>query len=191
MTTPEKTEASMAAALRESEHRYRRLFETAQDGILILDAVTGKITDANPFLRNLLGYSLEEILGRQLWEIGFLKDRALSKDDFVKLQNEGYIRYENLPLKTKDGRPREVEFISNLYEVDGEKVIQCNIRDITERKLLEMKLQQAQKMQVVGQLAGGVAHDYNNILTSTLLRISLLLDDTSSSCYSAAITSSI
>lgn len=120
-------------ALRASETRYRRLFETAQDGILILDAKTGQIRDVNPFLTELLGYSREQCLGKKLWEIGDSKDSGASKSGFLKLKDTGYIRYENLPLKTSDGRSINVEFVSNVYLVDDEKVIQCNIRDITER----------------------------------------------------------
>ena len=176
MNPAPQDEKTVQEALRNSEVRYRRLFETAQDGILILDAGTGQITDANPFLLEMLGYKLGELLGKQLWEIGLFRDRALAEAAFEKLQKEGYIRYEGLPLETKYGQRREVEFVSNSYEVDHQKVIQCNIRDITERKLLEVKLQQARKMETVGQLAGGVAHDYNNLLTSTLLQLSLLLE---------------
>jgi PAS domain S-box-containing protein len=173
---PQRLE-TLLQELQKSELRYRRLFETAQDGILILDAGTGQIADANPFLLKTLGYTREQLLGRQLWEIGFFKDRALSESAFATLKKDGYIRYENLPLESKDGRRREVEFVSNVYEVAGEQVIQCNIRDITDRRRLEVKLQQVQKMEAVGQLAGGVAHDYNNILTSTLLQLSMLLGD--------------
>jgi PAS domain S-box-containing protein len=125
-------------------------------------------------LLELLGYSHAEMLGRHLWEIGLFGQRAASEAAFERLRKEGYIRYEDMPLETKDGQRREVEFVSNLYAVDHQKVIQCNIRDITERKHLQAKLQQAQKMEVVGQLAGGVAHDFNNILTSTLLQLSML-----------------
>lgn len=123
--------------LHTSELRYRRLFETAQDGILILDAHTGKITDANPFLKDLLGYSDAELVGKELWEIGVFKDIVDSKIAFVELQTKGYIRYVDLPLKTKEGRSIDVEFISNVYMVDTERVIQCNIRDITNRKKAE------------------------------------------------------
>jgi len=117
-----------------SEVRYRRLFETARDGILILNAGSGEITDVNPFLTDMLGYSRQELLGKKLWEIGFFKDVTASHQAFRTLQDEGYVRYEDLPLETKDGRPMEVEFVSNVYAIDGEQVIQCNIRDITERK---------------------------------------------------------
>jgi PAS domain S-box-containing protein len=119
--------------LQASETRYRRLFETAQDGILILDAETGQIDDVNPFLINLLGFSREQFLGKKIWEIGLFKDIVANKDNFEELQRKEYIRYEDLPLETADGRKIAVEFVSNVYMVNDKKVIQCNIRDITER----------------------------------------------------------
>ncbi|HET7435067.1 MAG TPA: PAS domain S-box protein [Thermoanaerobaculia bacterium] len=123
--------------LEASESRYRRLFETAQDAILILDAEErpGTILDANPFVIDLLGYTLEELVGKELWEIGVFTDKAQSQAAMEQLQGEGYIRYEDLPLETKQGKRVEVEFVSNAYLVDGLKVIQCNIRDITERAI--------------------------------------------------------
>jgi PAS domain S-box-containing protein len=124
-------------AIRASELRYRRLFETAPDGILILDAETGQVVDANPFMKDLLGYSQEEFLGRKLWEIGPFKGEAASKITFAELQHADRIRYEGLPLETKDGRRVEVEFISSGYLMDQKRLIQCNIRDITERKQAE------------------------------------------------------
>jgi|RifCSP13_1_1023834.scaffolds.fasta_scaffold18200_1 PAS domain S-box-containing protein len=132
-------------ALKASEVRYRRLFETAKDGILILDADTGRITDANPFLQDLLGYSHAELLGKRLWEIGPFRDIAASRAAFRKLQRKEYIRYDNLPLETKGHRHRHVEFVSNVYRVNGTKVIQCNIRDITTRHQAEEALAKASK----------------------------------------------
>lgn len=117
-----------------SELRYRRLFEAAQDGILLLDARTGMITDVNPFLINMLGYSRQEFVEKKLWEVGAFKDVEASQTAFEALQKNEYIRYEDLPLKAKDGQLIQVEFVSNVYMVGGERVIQCNIRDITERK---------------------------------------------------------
>jgi PAS domain S-box-containing protein len=159
--------ASPGQALRDSETRYRRLFEAAQDGILILDATTGLITDVNPFLIKLLDYSHEEFLGKALWEIGLFKDIEASKEAFRELKARRYVRYADLPLKTKNGRSVNVEFVSNVYGANGKKVIQCNVRDITKRKYAErseQQLGQAQKMEAVGQFAGGVAHDFTNLL---------------------------
>jgi PAS domain S-box-containing protein len=123
-----------------SENRYRRLFESARDGILILEADTGRIIDVNPFMIEMLGYSRKEFLGKQLWEIGLFKDIVPNKIAFKRLQKEKYIRYEHLPLKTKDGRSKVVEFVSNVYLDNGKVVIQCNIRDITERKHAEEEM---------------------------------------------------
>jgi PAS domain S-box-containing protein len=127
-------------ALKISEVRYRRLFETAQDGILILDADTGEILDVNPFLIEILRYTSEDFLGRKLWEIGVFKDVERSKAAFLELQSKGYIRYENLPLETREGQRINVEFVSNVYSVNHKKVIQCNIRDITKRRQVEEAL---------------------------------------------------
>jgi diguanylate cyclase (GGDEF)-like protein/PAS domain S-box-containing protein len=121
--------------LRTSEIRYRRLFETARDGILVLDAVTRRIIGVNPFMIEFLGYSREEYLGKELWEIGLLKDAETSREVFRELQQIGCC--EELPLQTKDGKKREVEFVSNGYEEDGHQLIQYNIRDITARKYAE------------------------------------------------------
>lgn len=126
--------------LRLSDARYRRLFETAQDGILILHADTGQVVDANPFLKELLGYSQEEFLGRKLWEIGPFKGEDASKSAFAALQVNDRLHYQGLPLETKDGRRVEVEFISNAYVADGTRLIQCNIRDITGRKQTEAQI---------------------------------------------------
>ncbi|MGD0280904.1 MAG: sigma 54-interacting transcriptional regulator [Dissulfurispiraceae bacterium] len=130
-------------ALKVSETRYRRLFETAQDGILLLDAVTGQILDVNPFLLKMLGYPHKDFLGKKLWEIGPFRDSAESMLRFSELQTKGYVRYEHLPLETKDGRLINVEFVSNVYLVDQDKIIQCNVRDITLRTEVEEKLRQA------------------------------------------------
>ena len=116
-----------------SETHYRRVFENAKDGILILDLASGRITDANPFLIEMLGYTRSELVGRRLWEIGPFKDIAACRSAFTALQTEGTMRYEDLPLETKDGRGINVEFVSNVYTVDRTLVAQCNIRDITER----------------------------------------------------------
>ena len=124
-------------AMQRSETRYRRLFEAAKDGVLILNAATGQIIDVNPFLTELLGYSHKEFVEKHLWEIGEFKDIAASQEAFGGLQSKGYIRYEDLPLQTHDGRHIDVEFVSNRYSSGNIEVIQCNIRDITGRKQID------------------------------------------------------
>ncbi len=133
-------------ALQASEVRYRRLFETAQDGILILDAVNGQIVDANPFMVKMLGYSHAEFLGKELWEIGFFADATASKVAFLDLQTKGYIRYEDLPLRTSGGEVIAVEFVSNAYLVDDERVIQCNVRNVSQRKKVEEALRRNERL---------------------------------------------
>jgi PAS domain S-box-containing protein len=117
-----------------SEIRYRRLFESAKDGILILDAETGQIIDVNPFLTELLGYSHDQFVGKTIWDIGFFRDIIANKENFIELKKNKYIRYENRPLEAADGHKIDVEFVSNVYHEDKFSVIQCNIRDITDRK---------------------------------------------------------
>ena len=164
------------AVLKDSETRYRRLFETAQDGILILDAETGQIDDVNPFLINILGYSHEEFLGKKIWDIGFFKDVVSSRASFKELQTKEYIRYENLPLKTKDGRHIAVEFVSNVYLVDHKKVIQCNIRDITARREIEAGLEKTRKELAVIKKSADEAHEYAESVINTVREPLIALD---------------
>jgi PAS domain S-box-containing protein len=189
--------------LRTSEIRYRRLFEAARDGILILDAATLKITEVNPFLTELLGYSRHEFLGKELWEIGLFSDKKASQNAFRELQVTGYLRYEDLPLQTTDGKLREVEFVSNVYEEDGHLVIQCNIRDITDRKRAEKErrliLESAQAARAEADTANRIkdeflatmSHELRTPLTSILGWSNLLttgnLDEQASKCAIEAI----
>ena len=128
------------AAFRASEIRYRRLFETAHDGVLLVDPATRKIVEANPFMTKLLGYPHRQLVGKELFEIGLLKDEVASREMFQKLKRNREVRYENLPLENRSGRHQEVEVVANLYQEDGRAIIQCNVRDITARKHLEQQL---------------------------------------------------
>jgi|GEM_PF-2966236 len=138
--------------------RYRRLFETAHDGILIINFDDGRIQDVNPYLITMLGYTKHELVGKQLWQIGAMVNKNASMTAFGVLKQDGYIKYDDLPLRTKDGQIISVEFLSNTYDVDGESIIQCNIRDITNRKnaLTTMKrYQQSLSMSMV-QIVGAL-----------------------------------
>ena len=162
----ERKEAEEAMAA--SEKRYRRLFESAKDGILILDAETGMVVDVNPFLMAMLGYTYDQFLGKALWELGFFKDVAASAENFAELTRKGYIRYENLPLETADGRRIEVEFVSNVYLVDNAKVIQCNIRDVTERMAAQSALRASEERMRLATEASGVGIWEWNVLSGEI-----------------------
>jgi PAS domain S-box-containing protein len=190
-------------ALQGSELRYRRLFESAQDGILILDGDSGQIVDVNPYLIEILGFSKAELAGKELWEIGPFKDIVASKIAFAELQQQGYVRYDNLPLQSRDGHIRQVEVVSNSYVAGESRVIQCNIRDNTQRRLSEEELRQtnqrlegalaellaktaelasmtqqlwqASKLATMGELSASVAHELNNPLATISLTAETLL----------------
>jgi PAS domain S-box-containing protein len=145
-----------------SEARYHRLFESAKDGILILDAKTGTIIDVNPFLIKLLGFSHKQFLAKKIWDIGVLKDIAASKAQFLRLQKKGYIKYENLPLRTAKGEQINAEFISNVYNVDNQKVVYCNIRDITKRKRAEEDLCKAEeRFRIASETSNDVVYEWD------------------------------
>ena len=146
-------------ALRDSEIRYRNLFETADYGIILLDADTGGIIDANVFLLTLIGSSLEEIRGKLLWDIGIFKDADLGKKAFLDLRTKKTTRYESLPLMTKNGQEIVVGFESSVYTVDKADVIQCNIRDITECKQAEeiRRVSEARFTELFDTVSSGVA----------------------------------
>ena len=165
-------------AVRESEIRYRRLFESARDGILILDATTGKVTDANPYIEELLGYAAHELSGKELWQVGLFQDIDESKAAFQQLQEQGYIRYHHLPLESKGGQRREVEFVSNLYQEDHRTVIQCNIRDMTERAQLERATAQAEALADLhrrkDEFLAMISHELRNPLAAITNAVQIL-----------------
>jgi len=175
-------------AVQISETRYRRLFETTKDGILILDAESGMIKDVNPFLIEMLGYSKEEFIEKAIWEIGFFGDLVANKDKFIELQQDEYVRYENLPLETAYGKTINVEFVSNVYLVDDRKVIQCNIRDITERRIADEALKKSeealQKLNATkDKFFSIIAHDLKSPFNSIMGFSELLVEQVKNKDY--------
>ena len=152
-------------ALRVSEVRYRRLFETAQDGIMIVDATTGGVIDVNPSLAALFGLSQESFLGKRISDLGFLQTIMSQQKSLSETQRRKYVRYKDLPLVTFDGRKIYVEFISNSYQVNQRELIQLNIREITD--LVEVECER-------DELSARLSH---YLSTSPTVTYSMVLED--------------
>jgi PAS domain S-box-containing protein len=176
-----------AKRLAASEVSYRRLFETAQDGILILDAQTGRVNDANPFLVELLGFSREEMVGKTVGELSPFKDLSSNQNILEQLQKSGYIRYENLPLETRDGRRIAVEFVCNVYQAGEDKVIQCNIRDITERKKSELRLSHdAAEVRLAAEILKTHADDLEQMVLARTLELQSTINELEAFSYTVS-----
>ena len=163
------TERKLAEeALAISETRYRSLFESAKDGILILDSGTGRIVDVNPILIHMLGYSKKQFINKTIWEIGVFKEIVANQDSYLEFQKKGYNRYEHLPLETKDGRRIDIEFVSHVNIAHQQKVTQCNIRDITEHIQIEELLRESEeKYRILSELSPEMIYlvDTNGCIT--------------------------
>jgi PAS domain S-box-containing protein len=150
------------AALKISELRYRHLFESATDGILVLDAASARITDANPRVCELLGYAHAELVGRELWQAGLFEDRDACTAAMHTLQRERYVRLEDVRLQTRQGRRIDVELVSSVYGKAPREVAQCNIRDITARKSAAEEQRESSRRK--SEFLAMLAHELRNPL---------------------------
>ncbi|MFZ1081656.1 MAG: PAS domain S-box protein [Candidatus Kryptoniota bacterium] len=129
--------------IKSSEEKYRTLFETSKEGVLLLHASTGVIADMNTFTLDFLGYPRTALFGKELWEVDAVKDIPVSKLAFQEVVEKNSGRCDEIELSTAEGRKVKVEFIWLTYEVKGSKIIQCHLWDITERKKLQEELNKA------------------------------------------------
>jgi PAS domain S-box-containing protein len=128
--------------LADSEKRFRRLFETANDGILLLEKHEGKITHSNPAIMTMLGYPKDELIGSKLYDVGFPNQLGTIQEIMQTLEKDGIIHYKDVPLQKKT---QEVVG-TDIYMVDKASLVQCNIRDITEQKLADKALRESEEL---------------------------------------------
>jgi PAS domain S-box-containing protein len=164
-------------ALRESESKFRSLFDLSPQAIALTELETGKLADINNMFCDLTQYSKEEIIGKTTTGMGFYSDN--DRAGFLKeLQTFGEVDGLEMDFKTKDGAIITALMFARVIRISGESFILTIFLNITEQKQLQAQLQQAQKMESIGTLAGGIAHDFNNILYSMIGYTELALDDT-------------
>jgi PAS domain S-box-containing protein len=164
-------------ALRESEEKFSKAFRSSPDSITIATIAEGRIIDVNEGFTRLHGWTREEAIGRTSIELKLWGDLAL-REQVLRLLQEGR-SVRNLPVTGRDraGELHQCLYSGETAEIGGERCLISIVRDVTEQQRLEAQLHHSQKMESVGQLAGGVAHDFNNILTVIQGHVSLLLGD--------------
>jgi PAS domain S-box-containing protein len=165
-------------ALRESENKYRTVLEANPDSVIVYDKA-GKVTYLNPTFTNVFGWTLEECLGKRMDMFIPEKDRSETHEMIKKLFDGENLLAVQTHQNTKSGNIIPVSISSAVfYDSEGQPAGSVvNLRDIREQKKLEAQIHQAQKMEAIGTLAGGIAHDYNNLLMGILGNTSLMSFD--------------
>ena len=130
---PEAERQRRDRATKAADVRYRRLFESAPYGIVVLDAETGVVVDVNPAVCQLLGYEAADMLGQPLWSVPAFRNAAATKSQFSEVLRQPRVQYEDLPLETKAGQIRHITLVSTLFVAEGKQFVQCTIDDITDR----------------------------------------------------------
>ncbi|NQT57096.1 MAG: PAS domain S-box protein [Desulfobacteraceae bacterium] len=163
-------------ALRESEYKFRNLFDLSPQAVALTEIKSGRLVDINNKFCELTKYPKEEIIGLSTTEAGFYLEADRIK--FLKeLQASGEVNGLDMKFKAKDHSILQAIMFARIIQIEGEAFILTIFHDITEQKRLEAQLQQAQKIEAIGTLAGGIAHDFNNLLMGIQGRTSLMLND--------------
>jgi hypothetical protein len=156
---------SALKALRASEAKFAKAFYANPSGMAIT-TLEGTLVDVNDTFLRTLGYTRQEVVGRNALELGLWRDATDRASVVDRVRAGGHVENLEIRFRTKAGAVRTLLYSAELVELDGTPHMLALSTDITERRRLEDELRQAQKMEAIGQLAGGVAHDFNNILTA-------------------------
>ncbi len=163
------------AALRVSEHRFSKAFNASPIAMAIVSRVDHRFVDANDSLTKVFGWPRSEVLGEDLNAFPMWIDPAEITALLARLQSEPCVSGLALPVFTRARESREARVTAEPFDLDGVPHLLLLVEDVTERMQLEAQLRQSQKMEAIGQLAAGVAHDFNNILTVIRGHVSLQL----------------
>ena len=165
----------MEKALSLSEERFSKAFKASPIPLAIRSLITDKYLDANDGFVAITGYSQAELFGRTPNELNIWEDAGLGKRIMPTLREEMSIRNLSCRIRTKSLEIKDVTLSMEVFELGGEPYLLVILQDLTEQMRLEQQFRQAQKMEAIGQLAAGVAHDFNNILTVVQGNASILL----------------
>jgi PAS domain S-box-containing protein len=164
-------------ALKASEERYSAIFHEARDGIVLIEAETGRIADCNPQFEEMTGRSLSDLRQMKIWEIRPPDKVEMAKEKFPEVREKGHGGSADFEIQKPDGAVVPTEFVSKRVDFQDKNLVLSVARDITERKQAEETLQKMERLRSIGTLAGGIAHDFNNILMGLFGNIAIAKED--------------